>query len=128
MSRETGCAEVEALEISLLKPEVRQSRERLERLLADDFLEIGASGREWRKTEIICALLDASDDAIEFDSMASKFIGENVVLVTYRSRRLQSPDRNDAIRSSIWRRRNNEWQLVFHQGTKTHSQQAARGA
>ena len=118
MSRETGCAEVEALEISLLKPEVRKSRDSLERLLADDFLEIGSSGKEWRKAEIIRALLDATSYPIGFDSMVSRYVGENVVLVTYRSRRLQSPDRNDAIRSSIWRRRNDEWELVFHQGTK----------
>ncbi len=42
--RESLADETRALELALLEPEVRGSRQRLEALLADDFLEFGSSG------------------------------------------------------------------------------------
>ena len=41
------------LEEDLLKPEVRTSRDQLKKLLADDFFEIGSSGRILFKNEDI---------------------------------------------------------------------------
>ena len=40
-------ADVVALELSLLDPQVRRSPERVERLLHPDFREFGASGAAW---------------------------------------------------------------------------------
>lgn len=45
--------DVLGFEMELLRPEVRASRERLESLLDDDFVEIGASGRRWTREAII---------------------------------------------------------------------------
>jgi hypothetical protein len=50
------------LEEDLLKPEVRRSAERVNCLLADDFIEFGSSGRIFDKRGIIEALqLDTLD-------------------------------------------------------------------
>ncbi len=119
MAGDPDCAAVEALEIRLLKTEVRKSREELERLLADDFVEIGASGKHWRKADIIESLLSSPGQEIEFDGMTSRLISEDVILLNYRSWRMQPAERNVALRSSIWKRREGEWQVIFHQGTKS---------
>jgi hypothetical protein len=109
---------VEALERRLLEPGVRSSREKIEELLAEDFVEIGSSGRMWTKAEIIAELLAQPSPEIEIDSVDSRHIGEDVVLLTYRSRRPDVTGHNEALRSSLWRRTGDGWQLVFHQGTK----------
>ncbi|NLU42649.1 MAG: DUF4440 domain-containing protein [Firmicutes bacterium] len=46
-------------------------------------------------------------------------IGPDVVLLTYRAAvRDRDMGRTTwTLRSSLWRRRDDEWQLVFHQGT-----------
>jgi hypothetical protein len=45
--------EIRALEQSLLTPTVRSSAEELDRVLSDDFLEFGSSGRAYTKEQVI---------------------------------------------------------------------------
>jgi hypothetical protein len=110
-------AEVEALERRLLDPGTRSSSEALHKLIDDDFIEIGRSGRIWTKSEIVEELLEEQSLEIEMDSVQSRRIGEDVILIIYRSRRVGVAQTADAIRSSIWQRRKKNWQIVFHQGT-----------
>ena len=109
---------IEALERRLLEPGVRSSRQELDALLADGFVEFGSSGRVWTRNEIIADMLAGPTSDIEIDSVESHHIGDDVVLITYRSRRPGETDANEALRSSIWRRAGDTWELVFHQGTK----------
>ncbi len=44
---------IKNLEVELLQPEVRKSKERLNELLADDFFEIGESGKKYSKQDIL---------------------------------------------------------------------------
>ena len=111
-------AEVEALERRLLEPAVRSSRKALNELLADEFVEFGSSGRVWNRSEIIADLLAESKSEIEMDCVQARHIGENVILLTYRSRRVAEPESAAALRSSLWRRQEGSWKLTFHQGTK----------
>ena len=110
--------EVEKLERRLVAPAVRASREELDRLLADDFVEFGRSGQVWMKKEIISELLAAPGPQIEIASVSSRFVGEDVILVTYQSRRPMETDSKETLRSSIWRQKDGEWRMIFHQGTK----------
>lgn len=48
--------EIKELEVKLLLPEVRHSKKQLNKLLADEFLEFGKSGRVYTKSQIIEAL------------------------------------------------------------------------
>ena len=41
-----------ALERKLLDPDVRASSQELDRLIADDFVEFGSSGRIWNKRDV----------------------------------------------------------------------------
>jgi glyoxylase I family protein len=78
-------------------------------LVADDFHEIGRSGRAWTR-ETIRALLEGPRlDPVSIESFDATDLADDVVLVTYRTAAVR--------RSSIWIRREGRWQIRFHQGT-----------
>jgi hypothetical protein len=104
------------LEKNLLTPEVRSSRVELKKLLADDFFEIGSSGRILYKDEVI------AEDGIGIVKMKlSDFeihpISNDIVLATYRI--FNEMNNQHSLRSSIWKLNEGVWKMVFHQGTKT---------
>lgn len=104
-----------ALELSHLQFDLRSSPDRLDTLLSDAYLEFGRSGRANSKAEIIAHLsaspeLPGGDccvaDLVQFRAV---LVAPEVVLVTYWLR--------GALRSSLWRRENQTWRVLFHQGT-----------
>jgi hypothetical protein len=102
-------------EISLLDPQIRKS-DVLSKLLADDFIEVGSSGRCFDKTEVIQALQIESTEKFDASDFRVRFLAEGVALVTYivvRSNGLAS----SSFRSSLWVQKSGDWQMVFHQGT-----------
>ena len=110
------------LEEQLLAPEVRRSAERVGRMLADDFVEFGSSGRAYDKAQIIEALQQEAPDPdvrIRVTEFAARRLAPEVVLVTYRSVRQGAPGAAQVsrLRSSIWKMIDGRWQMVFHQGT-----------
>ena len=113
-------ARLRHLEEQLLQREVRGSTERLAALLAEDFVEFGSSGQVFDKKQIIAALAKEIPTKRSLTDFVTTMLAEDIVLVTYRATRLsQTPDVVHTLRSSIWRRNNGQWQMVFHQGTLT---------
>jgi len=107
-----------ALEESLLDPSVRQSPRRLASLIADDFLEFGASGRIFGKQDVLDAAESLPDVSTPLTDFHVTGLGENVALVTYRSVTRDADDSmHSALRSSIWVHADGRWQMRFHQGT-----------
>ena len=113
-----------ALEESLHRPEIRRSPDRLNELLADGFVEFGSSGNVYGKAEVIVALAEEAPEesgprAISAGDYALRSIAEDVVLLTYRSRRrLPGHDHErQTLRSSLWQFIDGRWQMIFHQGT-----------
>jgi hypothetical protein len=107
------------LELRLLDPAVRRSPQELDRLLADDFFEIGSSGRVFHnKARIIASLAEESGLLFSLHEFETRALGEGVVLATYRvvAQIGESEAPRRSLRSSIWVHRGS-WQLVFHQGT-----------
>ena len=103
---------IQQLELSLLDPSIRQSPEQLNKLLADDFLEFGSSGKIYNKQD--CLQLVESSRQFTVTDFKVKELSKELVLATYKT------IENGAVslRSSVWQRCGNEWQIVFHQGTK----------
>lgn len=103
------------LEESHTEIEVRQSIEKLDEILADDFFEIGSSGYMYEKKECLetgVVLTEMSLHNYEIYPLA-----EDVVLSTYF---IVDKTRNrNTYRSSIWKFIDGRWQLYFHQGTIT---------
>lgn len=109
------------LETTLLKPSVRSSAKELDLLLADDFFEFGSSGEIYDKKAILERLpKDTEVLPVEFvvSDFQIKLMGENFILATFKTNKI-SPDTSHiiALRTSIWRKTNGNWQMIFHQGT-----------
>jgi hypothetical protein len=107
------------LEQVLLDPTTRASAATLNILLADDFMEIGASGQIHNKADTVASLPEETADwTYLLSDFAIRQLSSDTVLATYRIvtfRKAASERRT--LRSSIWRRENGAWRMIFHQGT-----------
>ena len=110
--------ELKRLEETLLRPEVRRSRENMSALLADDFMEYGRSGRVYDKAAILDTTDKPFDGQLSLHGFSAKALAPSVALVRYATV-LRRSDGNEfhSLRSSIWTRTGQGWRLVFHQGT-----------
>lgn len=108
--------EILKLEMQLLNPESRKSKAVLEKLLADDFIEYGSSGRIYNKIQTL-ELLQVEHPIIrtlmDFNAV---LLAPEICLVTYKIIE-QTPEKRCSLRSSIWKHQEAHWQLYFHQGT-----------
>ncbi len=93
------------------------SREDFEALTAEDFWEVGASGRVYDREHVWSVLREryasGGDDAWEISDFACRALAADTYLVTYL---LQQGDRMTR-RATIWTRGVRGWQIVYHQGT-----------
>ncbi|MGG5242094.1 DUF4440 domain-containing protein [Pseudomonas lurida] len=103
------------LEQALQQSTTRSDATRLAQLLAEDFVEYGASGNVWgSRAQVIDGLQDEVFAARRITEFAVKLLSKGVALVTYRCHRSGV---GTSLRSSIWREEKGQWQMVFHQGT-----------
>lgn len=115
--------EIRALEEALHRPDVRRSRSAVEALLAEGFVEFGASGSIYHRAEIIDLLVqepEQDDGELRASDYRLTAISPEALLLTYRTRRRESDgSERHALRSSVWKRNGTRWQMLFHQGTVT---------
>jgi hypothetical protein len=107
-----------AAELRLLEPAVRRDSRQVDALLHPDFVEFGVSGRRWERREIIDALAEedrggGADLVVAVSELAGRRLADGLVLVTY----ISEDDQRRCRRSSIWRRTEAGWRVLFHQGT-----------
>ncbi len=104
-----------SFERALLSRATRTAPHEVERLLDDDFTEIGASGRLWSRGQLMAALAaeTGGGDTIDDAEMHAAVLAPDVILLTYVS----DPRGRPARRSSLWRRTATGWRLRHHQGT-----------
>jgi hypothetical protein len=109
------------LEDRLLQPEIRRSKEEIAKLLVDDFVEFGSSGRIFDKIQVVEGLPHSPTVPMVIEDFQIKVLSLNVVLATYRVVRTNEPreEMKNSFRSSIWKYIDKRWQMVFHQGTRT---------
>lgn len=106
------------LEQGHLNLENRKSSEELDKLLADEFLEIGSSGIMYDKKD--CLELGVVLTEMSLYDFTIHPITSDVVLTTYFISD-KTRERN-TLRSSIWKLIDGRWRLIFHQGTITNLQ------
>lgn len=112
-------AHILELETSLLEADVRRNPLRLKALLADDFVEFGATGFVWTRSEIIAAMEDEVPVVRVIADFEVRHLASDVVLATYLCHHtFPSAPGHSSRRSSIWREGADGWQMVFHQGTR----------
>lgn len=99
------------------RPEFGTTRADVERMLAEEFRECGASGRLYTR-EFVLDLIDArgvtppEPDWRMCDIRCQEIAADNY-LFTYTL----AQGRRVTRRSTIWRRTAEGWKIVFHQGT-----------
>jgi hypothetical protein len=104
-------------EIQLL--DKTDSLEVLTNLIDDEFIEIGSSASVYDKEAIIQWLASGEQYERIGTSFKGQQLAKDIILLTYISSIKDTPSSNykKAMRSSIWRLRNDQWRMVFHQGT-----------
>lgn len=103
------------LEETHINLEVRTSSEELDKILADDFWEIGSSGVKYDKQE--CLELGVVLSEMTIHNYEIQALAPDVVLATYFIEDITR--KRNTLRSSIWKYIDSRWQLYFHQGTIT---------
>lgn len=92
----------------------------VDRLLADDYIEIGQSGRIWHKSQIL-DYFNRHQNRWQMEMMDEEFkqISDEVILLTYKLKKVNNEDSTVSCssRSSLWKITINECTLIFHQGT-----------
>jgi len=107
------------LEIMLLNINVRQNSEKINDLLADDFIEFGKSGRIYDKQSAIKSLSGESFVDHSIYDFKVKQLSEDIFLITYQTTQGKTEEHpgTGSLRSSIWKKYRNGWKIIFHQGT-----------
>ncbi len=106
-----------ALEESLWRRETRFDRAYMERLLAEEFIEIGRSGRVYSRSAILAVTDQPIEAKLPLPGLVVREISKDVLQVTYNSRVVCNGEVEKGRRSSLWRKAQRGWVMVFHQGT-----------
>jgi len=113
---------LQKLETELHQLETRRNASRLEELLHPDFEEFGRSGRAYSRQEVVEEFSDVTEySPVVAENFKVALIGKDAALLTYTSAHAgPSGDlHRHTLRSSIWLRGAQGWQMRFHQGTPT---------
>jgi hypothetical protein len=109
--------ELKQLEPIFHHPELGTNRSDFENMMADEFWEVGASGRIYNRQYVLDELEKRYNNPVkdvwetkDFNCME---IAPDNYLLTYTLRQGSRITR----RSTIWRRTDERWMIVYHQGT-----------
>lgn len=108
------------LEKELLKPQIRQSAEKTNELLADSFVEFCSSGCiYYNQGQAVDEDTNSKELNWEIKDFEIKQLSEDCVLATYRLVKHSELNENKkySLRSSIWKCYHGNWKMIFHQGT-----------
>jgi hypothetical protein len=112
--------EIRGLEERLANPGPGDTPRSLAPIFADDFREFGSSGRIFDAATVLGASSGAEQlpgrGVIALEGFRVERVAPHVVLATYTGR-TAGGSRPAALRSSLWRKTDDHWQIVFHQGT-----------
>jgi hypothetical protein len=114
-----------ALEHAMWSEETRFDLDFQEARFASDFLEFGRSGRTYTRSQIICT--DRSPIAATLRNLQVRELDTSTALVTYESEARFGEQIEHALRSSVWTRAQEGWQMRFHQGTPFQPQAQGNG-
>jgi hypothetical protein len=110
--------ELSAREPIFHRPEFGTTRADFERMTAEDFWEIGASGRRYTRALVLDELekrfAAPHEDVWGTSDFQCRRLGEQTYLLTYTL--LQDRTRLTR-RSTIWEQTGEGWKIVYHQGT-----------
>lgn len=109
---------MKSLELSFFDFSIRHSSDKLNELVAEDFIEYGRSGKIFNKQEIIGLLLNSEAPSVKLEDFKTKLLSRDILLVNYLSVIGNSKKQAErTLRTSIWKLHGDKWKIIFHQGT-----------
>jgi len=107
------------MELKLLDKNIRNNKEELVKYISKEFIEYGASGKIYTYYDTL-NFLPIEEKQIEYKiiKMDSKILSENIILLLYIIEINNGVENIITNRSSVWKKDNNDWKIIFHQGTK----------
>jgi hypothetical protein len=113
--------EIQSLEIALARRDLASLPGGYDGVLADDFEEVGQSGRVWSRAQILAAIAGRPPDpSIEFEDFTVEELAPGVWLARFDT--VAGGVR--AHRVSIWVRSGDGLRVRYHQGTRGADQAA----
>lgn len=110
--------ELAAREPIFHRPEFGTSRAEFDRMMAEDFWEVGASGNKYSREFVLDVLErrqnDSSTEHLNVSDFACRRIAPYTYLVTYQ---LEQDGGRLSRRSTLWRHAPDGWKILYHQGT-----------
>ena len=108
-----------ALELQLQQAETRRNKALLNRLLANGFEEIAASGVRFGKAHVLQRLPEEQAPSVEAFDFEVRLLSKDVAQVLYKAKLRKAGEMQTklSLRSSLWQLNSLGWQMVFHQGT-----------
>ncbi|MGQ3481714.1 nuclear transport factor 2 family protein [Paenibacillus sp. TY11] len=106
--------------LNLEKQLMHYRREDFEKLLANDYIEYGSSGKKYDKSLQLSFLNGkATLNYIPFmiTDFKIKLLSSEFVHTTYCTESIDNG--NKSLRNYIWKLNDGQWQMFFHQGTPT---------
>ncbi|WP_157576401.1 DUF4440 domain-containing protein [Pseudoalteromonas sp. SW0106-04] len=126
-------AQLIELERTLMSEEVRSNASRLNELLDERFIEVSADGRRFDKDNVLARLpkeqAKGRKPTFHNQDFEGRMLGADVAQLSYRGalRRIKGGQWHYSVRMSIWcLNSNQDWRLVYHQGTPCEAFQLSR--
>jgi len=120
MNNAAFCDLLAGLEAEIHHPGRPCTRQRLEQLLAPAFYEVGRSGAQYSREQVITFWLDrgAMTSVMPFNHRVHQ-VSSDVAILSYETDEggRQGTRSNPARRASVWRHGEGGWQLIYHQAT-----------
>ncbi len=103
-----------------------KTKQDIENQMCDEFWEVGASGNVYTKQDVIESLHDRYSDPNYQDIWEAKdFELTQIALDNYLLTYILIQDKSRVTRrSTIWRKVNGQWKILYHQGTIISGTQA----
>lgn len=107
------------LEEYLFRSSTRASAAELQKLIADDFIEVGAAGNRFGKSEVLSRLPSEDAPEITADNYEVRRLSDECVQLLYQAtlKKRGDTDPSYSRRCSIWVMNSGSWQMCYHQGT-----------
>jgi hypothetical protein len=107
------------LELHCLKPEVRSSSQELDKILADDFMEITSTGIAYDKAHALSRIPNDIVPTFTQQNFEIRMLTDGVAQLIYKAtiQKVNEESVTYSLRNSIWKLNGNSWQMLFHQGT-----------
>jgi hypothetical protein len=111
---------IRSLEEKLLAPATRHSIVQLDKLLTDDFIEFGRSGKIFDKQTVAERIGKGETARMPLADFKIVILAPDALLATYCATKIEDDGQKSySLRSSICRKTGDKWRMFFRQGTPT---------